>query len=86
MKALIVPRDLTGESLRRGSTAAVTASAASVYFPVYALVAYPLVLYYLCHNSLVVLGLSYLCVTLLDSIVHSGQYYCCGHVIPELSV
>ena len=24
------------------------------------------------HNSLVVLGLSYLCVTLLDSIVHSG--------------
>ena len=48
MKALIVPRDLTGESLRHGSTAAVTASAASVYFPVYALVAYPLVLYYLC--------------------------------------
>ena len=39
-----------------------------------------------CVNSLVVLGLSYLCVTLLDSIVHSGQSYCCGHVIPELSV
>ena len=50
VKALIVPRDLTGEPLRRGSTAAVTASAVSVYFFVYALVAYPLVLYYLCED------------------------------------
>ena len=53
MKGPNVPRDVTGHAAVASPTAVVTASAASVYFPVYTLVAYPLVLYYHCRSAMI---------------------------------